>query len=302
MSAALRTVQNKIRDILGHDAFSWFDASYLIDWVIVIELVVLGRFINTRPVFERDFSSDDPLIQHPYKPEQISSYANDLIAGAVPAVLASLVGGYRGSVHEIHHGLLAEISGSALSQLITDALKNRVGRLRPDFLSRCQWDASQHVCTGDTEVILDGRKSFPSGHASSASAGMIFLTLFLAGKTAALCFNITPRGSFLRSRLGRLGLVLSPLFFSTWVAITRIEDYRHHKEDVIVGTLIGIFSGTICYLLYWPNPFSASSFSTDTLGRPRLNPDNGDLGGGGGGGGGQGYILAPNAPDDFEDV
>ena len=56
---------------------------------------------------------------------------------------------------------------------------------------------------------------------------MSFITLFLAGKTAALCFSTTPpsRGSFLRSRLARLCLVLFPLVFATWVAITRIEDY-----------------------------------------------------------------------------
>jgi membrane-associated phospholipid phosphatase len=78
----------------------------------------------------------------------------------------------------------------------------------------------------DVNEILDGRKSFPSGHTSSAFVGMTFITLFLAGKTAALCFSVTPSGgSFLRSRFVRLCLVLSPLFFATWVAITRIEDY-----------------------------------------------------------------------------
>jgi hypothetical protein len=55
---------------------------------------------------------------------------------------------------------------------------------------------------------------------------MTFITLFLAGKTAALCFNFTPpRGGFLRSRFGRLCLVLLPLAFAAWVAITRVEDY-----------------------------------------------------------------------------
>ena len=31
---------------------------------------------------------------------------------------------------------------------------------------------------------------------------------------------------------------------------------RHHKEDVIVGSLIGIVSATVCYLIYWPSPLS----------------------------------------------
>ncbi|KAI0289460.1 phosphatidic acid phosphatase type 2/haloperoxidase [Russula brevipes] len=245
----LRIIKNKIKDIYGDDSFSWFDNSYIVDWIVVFGLIALNLFIQAQPVFERDFSPNDPLIQHPYTPQQI-----------LPAVIVGFIGGYRSSVHEIHHGLLAAMASSALSHLITDALKNRVGRLRPDFLSRCQWDAAQHVCTGyGCNEILDGRKSFPSGHTSSAFVGMTFITF------------VTPSGGFfLRSRFARLCLVLSPLFFATWVAITRIEDYRHHKEDVIVGSGIGIFSAIICYLLYWPNPFSASSFSAETVGCPRL--------------------------------
>jgi len=61
---------------------------------------------------------------------------------------------------------------------------------------------------------------------------MTFITLFLAGKTAALCFNFTPsRGTFLRSRFARLCLVLLPLVFAAWVAITRVEDYVRRSSD-----------------------------------------------------------------------
>ncbi|KAF8479804.1 lipid phosphate phosphatase 1 [Russula ochroleuca] len=297
-SDVLHTIKSKIKDIFGHDSLSWFDYPYIVDWIVVIEFFVLGNFIRAQQVFERDFSPSDPLIQHPHTSEQISSYTNNLIAVAVPAVLVVLVGAFRNSIHEIHHGLLAVIAGSALTRVITEALKNRVGRLRPDFLSRCQWDASQHVCTGNIDAILDGRRSFPSGHSSTAFVGMTFLTLFLAGKTAAFCFSVTPSRSFLRSRFGRLVIVLSPLAFATWVAITRIEDYRHHKEDVIVGGLIGIFSGSICYLLYWPNPFAASSFSAETMGCPRpAAAVNGVPSGSRGGD----YRLAPEGPD-FESV
>jgi membrane-associated phospholipid phosphatase len=78
----------------------------------------------------------------------------------------------------------------------------------------------------DMERIIDGRQSFPSGHTSTAFVGMTFVSLFFAGKTAALCFSVAPSfGSFLRSRLVRLCLILSPIVFATWVAVTRIEDY-----------------------------------------------------------------------------
>ncbi|KAI0305876.1 lipid phosphate phosphatase 1 [Multifurca ochricompacta] len=275
MPGFLSKFKKKIKEIYGEDSLSWFDSSYALDWIVVLGLYLLTAFIETQPIFERDFSPNDSLIQHPHTSEQISSYANAMIAIALPAALVGLIGGYRSSILEIHHGLLAAHTSCALTQLVTSFLKNRVGRLRPDFLARCQWDASQHVCTGKIHDILNGRKSFPSGHSSTAFVGMTFTALFLAGKTAALCFSVSPfSGSLLGSRFVRLCIVLAPLALSTWVAITRVEDYRHHKEDVIVGGLIGILSGTICYLLYWPSPFSASSFLPETMGRPRLTLDN----------------------------
>jgi hypothetical protein len=38
--------------------------------VVVLGLLFLGQFIWARPTFERDFSPDDPLIQHPHTSEQ----------------------------------------------------------------------------------------------------------------------------------------------------------------------------------------------------------------------------------------
>lgn len=117
------------------------------------------------------------------------------------------------------------------------------GRLRPDFLARCKWDKVLQACTGyylvafliiylstkplrKTKTILDGRKSFPSGHSSTAFSGMTFLALWLAGNTAAWCFGSTkPPGSLRSSRLGCLLLTLLPLSWATFVAISRMEDY-----------------------------------------------------------------------------
>jgi len=42
---------------------------------------------------------------------RIPSYTNNLIAGVVPVILIVVIGGYRNSLHELHHGLLAAISG-----------------------------------------------------------------------------------------------------------------------------------------------------------------------------------------------
>jgi hypothetical protein len=38
--------------------------------VVVLGLFILSQFIRAQPTFERDFSPDDPLIQHPHTSEQ----------------------------------------------------------------------------------------------------------------------------------------------------------------------------------------------------------------------------------------
>ncbi|KAI9102532.1 phosphatidic acid phosphatase type 2/haloperoxidase [Phlyctochytrium arcticum] len=69
----------------------------------------------------------------------------------------------------------------ATAKLFTDAIKFWAGRYRPDFLSRCAWDATLKVCTGDPKIVIEGRRSFPSGHTSSMFAGMVVLALWMAG-------------------------------------------------------------------------------------------------------------------------
>jgi membrane-associated phospholipid phosphatase len=70
-----------------------------------------------------------------------------------------------------------------------------------------------------------------------------------------------------------------PFFFppSVWsVAVTRIQDHRHHIRDVIVGSLIGISSASIAYLFYFPSPFNGSLLGL-TMGKPRLVYDHDTL-------------------------
>jgi len=73
---------------------------------------------------------------------------------------------------------------------------------------------------------------------------MTFFALYLVSQSAG----------YTSSKLSRLFIITLPLFYATWVAISRVEDYRHHLEDVVVGGVIGLVSAAVCFLTYWHNP------------------------------------------------
>ncbi|KAF8630168.1 hypothetical protein AX15_003113 [Amanita polypyramis BW_CC] len=264
------SVRPSLHRLFGSDAFDWFNRPYLVDWGIVALIWVLSWFISLTPVFERDFSLQDPLISHPHRKNTVGSQLNHWVALFVPAAVIVVGGLLRKSLLVIHHGVISVCAARGLAGFITVSMKHTVGRLRPDFLSRCKWDSVLEVCTGHLVDIVNGRKSFPSGHSSTAFSGMTVLSLWLAGQTAAWCFNAPFFVIPVQSRLASLFLTLLPLSWATYVAISRVEDNRHHAEDVVVGSVIGIVSSMICYHVFWPSPFLASTFKQRILGQPRL--------------------------------
>lgn len=58
------------------------------------------------------------------------------------------------------------------------------------------------------------------------------------------------------ARLDRLLLCLLPLVLAGLVSLSRIIDHRHHWEDVLVGSIIGIVCATFSYFFYFPSLWS----------------------------------------------
>ncbi|EAU90489.2 lipid phosphate phosphatase 1 [Coprinopsis cinerea okayama7 len=262
--------KDRIKRFFGEDAFEWFSKHYIVDWITVAIIWAIAFYTKTITVTIRDFSPTDPLIQFEHRKNQVSSPFNQFVALLAPSAVVFAVAVLKRSLMDLHHGIVGLLVTRGLTAAIIRFMKNRIGRLRPDFMSRCQWDELLKKCTGKEKDITEGRRSFPSGHSATAWSGMFYLSLFLAGQTAAWCFSsnrLAPR--LLSSRVLRFGITLVPLIWASHVGLSRMEDNRHHKEDVIVGTFIGILVATICYSMFWPNPLSTKSFAVERFGQPR---------------------------------
>jgi membrane-associated phospholipid phosphatase len=63
-------------------------------------------------------------------------------------------------------------------------------------------------------------------------AGLGFLSLYLSGKIKAFDG---------KGHVAKLCIVILPLLLASLVGISRVDNYRHHWEDVFVGGLIGMY-------------------------------------------------------------
>lgn len=121
-----------------------------------------------------------------------------------PGTPKSLI--WKRKLWELHAGWQGLALALAIAWFITNGMKNLFGKPRPDLLARCNPDVenftqyvkggvnnvgtgwerlvSADICQSSGAELQDGFRSFPSGHASSAAAGLIYLSLFIASKLA----------------------------------------------------------------------------------------------------------------------
>ncbi|XP_045819189.1 lipid phosphate phosphatase 2-like [Trifolium pratense] len=230
------------------------------DWLILLLLVVIDAVLNIIEPFHR-FVGDGMLtdLRYPLKDNTIPFWAVPIIAILLPLAVFLVYYIIRKDVYDFHHAVLGLLFSVLITAVITDAIKDGVGRPRPDFFWRCFPNGTgvfdkvtgDVQCTGDKGVIKEGHKSFPSGHTSWSFAGLVYLSWYLSGKVRV----------FDRSgHVAKLCLVLLPLLTAALIAVSRVDDYWHHWQDVFAGGLIGTTISSFCYLQFFPPPYDSDGW------------------------------------------
>lgn len=241
--------------------------SYVFDYLLCFILAGVWSYIATlEPNYSR-FSLTDITLQYPIAdPETFPFGLAAFLSIGVPAiiiVLWSLIVDYmryrlplKSRLWEINAGILGLFLSEAITLVITTSLKGIVGRPRPDSIARClpregSVDATPFglstiaICTQlDREILAEGFRSWPSGHSSTAFAGLAYLSLYLAGK-------LTMYDN--KGEVWKATVVMFPALGAAAIATSRVKDHRHHGTDVLTGSIIGFVVAWMSYRLYFPS-------------------------------------------------
>ncbi|EAU88215.2 phosphatidic acid phosphatase type 2 domain-containing protein 1A [Coprinopsis cinerea okayama7 len=230
--------------------------SYAPDWAITLLLAAAFYALDKVTGYRRQFSLDDSSLRYPHAlHERVPNGPLYFIVFGIPIILMPLINFFTvRSWWDLHNSSLGLVLGLALTGATTQFIKITVGRPRPDIIDRCipppgatnsefgLFDWTQ--CTqADDSLLNEGFRSFPSGHSSMSFAGLGFLAFYLAGKLHL--FDT-------RGHAGKAWAALFPFCGAAMVAISRTMDYRHHWQDVIVGSAMGIIFSYFAYRQYYP--------------------------------------------------
>uniref|UniRef100_A0A3Q3E4D0 Phospholipid phosphatase related 4a n=1 Tax=Hippocampus comes TaxID=109280 RepID=A0A3Q3E4D0_HIPCM len=134
------------------------------------------------------------------------------------------------------------IFGLCVTALITDIFQLSTGQHTPYWLDVCKPNLTHinistcdeafildDICSGqDIILIISGRKSFPSQHASLAGFAAVYVSMYL---NAVLTDS---------TKLLKPLLVFSFIMLAILAGFTRIIQFRNHPVDVYCGWILGI--------------------------------------------------------------
>lgn len=209
---------------------------------------------------------DDPRaadeVARPFLREKIPTLA--VVGGGAVAGLALVAVDLatRPDLRSAHALVLGTAEAGLFPLVATDVVKIFAGRMRPDFRDRyyaaaCADDplitppAGIDCATAPAGLeveradLIDGMRSFPSGHAATSTSMATFFSLWLGSRF------VWGEGATPVSRpLGVLGMgAVGSL--AAFTSGSRLADHRHHPEDVFVGAAVGSAIGAATYFMHF---------------------------------------------------
>ncbi|KAI3463759.1 hypothetical protein Pfo_020422 [Paulownia fortunei] len=184
------------------------------DWLILLLLAAIDGGLNLIEPFHRYVSSELMTdLKYPLKiPDTVPMWAVPMYAVVLPCIIFLIYYLCKRDVYDLHHAILGLAYSVLVTEVITDSIKDAVGRPCPNFYYRCFPDGV--LCTGDAKLVKEGYKSFPSGHSScrhGSFADLGFLAWYLCGK-----IKVFDK----RGHAAKLCIILLPYLFAALVAIS----------------------------------------------------------------------------------
>lgn len=239
---------------LTNNLMKWRFADVLLIGVIFVVFL----FTYYIPPFQRQFYVNDLTISHPFaEHERVTALELFIYAVWIPLIVIGVIGLVitkpANKIYVTYISILGLLISVFTTSIVTDILKNFIGRHRPDFLARCmpKDDApidvlvtAKEVCTTDNiGRLMDGFRTTPSGHSSISFAGLGYTALWLNGQLITRHYTLGAWRSI---------VACSPYLGASLIALSRTEDYRHHFVDIILGSILGIVIGLWSYFRYFP--------------------------------------------------
>ncbi|KAL3231183.1 Diacylglycerol pyrophosphate phosphatase 1 [Nakaseomyces bracarensis] len=229
------------------------------DICLLVIILIINYPVYYQEPFQREFRLDDVTISHPHaQKESVNDIMLFIYSFVIPVMVILVIWVLFADPRHRYHLLYISMLGLVFSwfscSLFTNYIKNWVGRLRPDFLARCQprvdipedrYYTIDEVCTTeDYYTLLDGFRTTPSGHASESFAGLGYLYYWICGQ---LLTEVKSTG------LWRKTIAFAPLLIASLIALSRTQDYRHHFVDVVIGSVLGMLFAHFIYRRYFPS-------------------------------------------------
>lgn len=199
------------------------------------------------PLFNVNGEVIYPQFAYPLRRQIIPIWAAALIAFFVPFIFFTLFQIRRRSADDwltTIMGLLRSLITAALFQVM---IKWLIGGLRPHFYSVCQPNINaqsqpsgvgfanlmydRSICTGNKRQIDDALESMPSGHATAAWAGLLFLALYFNAQLKVLSAH--------NPAYWKMILFFAPILGAFLISASLTIDAYHNWYDIVIGALIG---------------------------------------------------------------